>query len=296
MIDYRQLEAFASVVESQSFEKAARRMHLTQSAVSQRVKKFEESLGQPLIVRTQPLRPTSVGKKLLHHYQQINLLQSTLLESLFDNQSKNYTKLSIGLNADSLSAWFLDAIEPLLESNQILLDLRVEDQDRTHQLLRQGEVFGCISATAMSIQGVNCTALGSVRYRALATPEFIQRYFPNGVEAEALSRAPVAEFNQEDALQDRYLKTNFNYRGDYPRHRIPSTQAYINLIRRGLAWGMVPGQKGSCLLVEEGLRELSPGKGLSVPLYWHAWNLSSQTSYQLTECLVRYCRDHMNDL
>ncbi len=293
MIDYRQLQAFASVIEAQSFDKAARRLHLTQSAVSQRVKQLEESLGQLLIIRSQPLRPTPAGHHLLRHYRQINLLQCELLESLGDTHAKGFTKLAIGLNADSLATWFMEAIDPLLEDNNLLLELRVDDQDQTHHFLRQGEVIGCISASDQPMQGGNCTALGSTCYRALATAKFIQRYFPNGIDPAGFKLAPAVEFNHKDELQDRYLETFFNRSGDYPRHRVPSPQAFIDLIERSRAWGMVPDQQSQPLLDQGLLQELSPGDSLKVPLYWHSWNLTTDVSRRLTECLVQYCRGHL---
>ncbi|MEH6471144.1 MAG: LysR family transcriptional regulator ArgP [Halopseudomonas sp.] len=296
MIDYRQLQAFATVVETQSFAKAARRLHLTQSAVSQRVKQLEESLGQLLIIRAQPLSPTPAGQQLLRHYRQVNLLQSELLESLGDDHTGGFTKLAIGLNADSLATWFMDAISPLLETSQLLVELRVDDQDQTHHFLRQGEVIGCISASDQPMQGVSCTALGITDYRALATAEFKQRYFPSGVDSAGLKRAPAVEFNQKDELQDRYLQTFFNIDGDYPRHRVPSPQAFIDLIERGHAWGMVPDQQSRPLLEQQRLHELRPGDRLQVPLYWHSWNLTTDVSRQLSECLVRYCQQHLEPI
>lgn len=293
MIDYRQLQAFASVIEAQSFEKAAHRLHLTQSAVSQRIKQLEESIGQLLIIRSQPLRPTSVGQKFLRHYRQIALLQSDLLTSLGDAHAKGFTKLAIGLNADSLATWFMEAIDPLLEESRLLLELRVDDQDQTHHLLRQGEVIGCISSSDQPMQGGSCTALGSTSYRALATAEFLKRYFPDGVDPEGFKQAPAVEFNQKDELQDRYLKVTFNTDCEYPRHRIPSSQAFLDLIERGYAWGMVPEHQSQPALNQGLVHELSPGTSLKVPLYWHSWNLTTDVSRRLTECLVGYCKEHL---
>lgn len=293
MLDYRQLQAFASVIENQSFDKAARRLNLTQSAVSQRVKQLEESLGQLLIIRTQPLRPTPAGQQLLRHYQQIKLLQTELLQALGNAQTQGFTKLAIGLNADSLATWFLEAMSPLLDGNRLLLELRVDDQEQTQHFLRRGEVLGCISASDLKMQGISCTPLGIMDYRALATAEFKEHYFPTGLNSEGFKHAPAVEFNQKDALQDRYLERFFNLCGDYPRHRVPSPQAFVDMILRGYAWGMVPDQQGQALLDQGLLQELSPGNSLQVALYWHSWNLSTEVSRQLTACLVNYCRTHL---
>ncbi|WP_421868286.1 LysR family transcriptional regulator ArgP [Motiliproteus sp.] len=293
MIDYRQLQAFATVLECQSFDKAAQRLHLTQSAVSQRVKQLEERIGQLLIVRSQPLHPTPAGQQLLRHFHQIKLLQSELLDGLGDAYEQGYTRLSIGLNADSLETWFMEAIDPLLQQSPLLLDLRVDDQDQTHHFLRQGEVIGCISSSDQPIQGGSCVALGLTRYRALISTEFRDRYFADGVDTESLLRAPAVVFNQRDELQDRYLKTYFDFEGDYPRHLVPSSNAFVELIARGHGWGMVPDQQSQALLEQRRLVELVPEHCIDVPLYWHSWNLSTDTGRRLTEVMMAYCRAHL---
>lgn len=57
-----QLAAFAAVLEEGSFEAAARRLSISPSALSQRVKALEDRLGQVLVVRQAPCRPTAAGK------------------------------------------------------------------------------------------------------------------------------------------------------------------------------------------------------------------------------------------
>ncbi len=58
MFDYKLIEAVAMVAREGGFDKAARAIHITQSAVSQRVKLLEELTGQVLIARTAPPRAT----------------------------------------------------------------------------------------------------------------------------------------------------------------------------------------------------------------------------------------------
>ncbi len=294
MIDYRQLEAFAAVLDAQSFDKAALRLHLTQSAVSQRVKQLEESIGQILIIRSQPPRPTPAGQQMLRHYRLVTLLQGELKESLQAESRQGFTRLAVGLNADSLATWFLEAVGPLLAQARLLLDLRVDDQDQTQHFLRQGEVIGCISASAKPMQGCSCQPLGMMYYRALATPAFRRHYFARQVRAEDFLLAPAVEFNSSDELQGRYLTQFFDLRsGDYPRHCVPSPQGFLEMVSRGLAWGMIPDQQSQALIEQEVLVDLTPGKSLAVPLYWHAWNLPSETARALSRCLIDYSRRHL---
>jgi LysR family transcriptional regulator (chromosome initiation inhibitor) len=293
MLDYRQLQALATVMEEQSFDRAAKRLFLTQSAISQRIKLLEETTGQLLLIRSQPLKLTPVGQKLQRHYHQVSLLQSELLNSLSNAREQGFTRLTIGLNADSLATWFMDAMQPLLEQSPILLDLRVDDQDQTHQLLKQGDVLGCISASSKPFQGGQAVPLGSSRYLALASPEYISRYFSEGISKETLAHAPAVEYNEKDDLQDTFIKKFFPGVQDYQRHRVPSSEAFTELIRRGFAWGMVPDLQMKAQIENGQVKEIATGKSLEVPLYWHSWNLSTELGQQLKQQLVKYCHTQL---
>ncbi|MFY9510716.1 MAG: LysR family transcriptional regulator, partial [Rubrivivax sp.] len=78
MFDYPLLAALAAVVREGSFERAAQALHLTPSAVSQRVKLLEERIGQVLVVRGQPCTATAAGRRLCHHVEQVAELEQQL--------------------------------------------------------------------------------------------------------------------------------------------------------------------------------------------------------------------------
>ena len=62
----KEIDVFVKVVEFGSFVKAARELHLTQSALTQRLKKLEDALGARLIDRTtRTVAPTAVGETFL---------------------------------------------------------------------------------------------------------------------------------------------------------------------------------------------------------------------------------------
>ena len=286
-LDIRQLAALSAIIEEQSFDKAAQRLHITQSAVSQRLKQLEDRLGQTLVIRTNPVQATDAGHQVIKYYRKIAMLQDELFTSLSPDHKEGFTRIAIGINADSLQTWFMDAIAPLLQQQQWLLDMKVDDQEQTHHLLKTGEVIGCITSSPEAMQGCSCIPLGVMPYRCLASPDYIQRYFPEGVTAEGFRKAPVAEFNNKDELQNRFLKTFCNLNpGDYPKHRVPSSDPYFQMVIRGLACGMIPDQQSVRERTSGAVRELLPGCYLAIPLYWHVWNLKSDHVQQLTRTLT----------
>jgi len=77
MLDYSALVALATVIRVGSFERAARALHVTPSAVSQRVRLLEDRVGCALVIRDQPCRATETGRRLCQHVDQVQLLERT---------------------------------------------------------------------------------------------------------------------------------------------------------------------------------------------------------------------------
>ena len=190
ILDRKQGEALLAVTETGSFEQAAARLHLTASAVSQRVRALEVQLGQPLVVRSRPCRATRAGQRLLRYLVRAALLDGEFLAETAAEQAEPLS-VAIAVNADSLATWFLPALDPFLERERVLIDLIVDDQDHTYALLEAGRALGCVSTEPRPMRGCLAEPLGTMRYRALAAPAFRGRWFPHGMTPEAVRRAPV---------------------------------------------------------------------------------------------------------
>ena len=286
-LDPKQLRALHAVIEEQSFDKAAKRLHVTQSAISQRIRQLEEKLGQAVIIRSTPLMPTATGRRVLKFYYQLSLLEGELSQGLDQAQEQGFSRMPIAVNADSLDTWLPEALAPLLRQQPWVLDIKIDDQEQTHHLLKTGEVLGSISSSSQPMQGCHCIPLGIMRYRALASPAYITRYFAKGVTADTIAEAPVMEFNHKDELQNHYLRHIGIDAPVYPKHRVPATGPYFHLIQLGLGWGMVPDQQSATYLAQGIVQELTPEQGIDVPLYWHVWNLKSANLKQLTEAITQ---------
>lgn len=290
-LDSRQLAAFAAVLREGSFDAAARALHVTPSAVSQRIKSLEERIGRVLIRRGSPCVATEAGESLQRHAQQMQVLESQALAPFgLGAEPAASLPLAIAVNADSLATWFVPALATLREHHEVALDLHVEDQDHSSELLRQGRVLAAVSAEPVPVQGCRVSPLGRMRYRAVASPDFMRRHFPRGVDDEALARAPCSVFNQKDQLQARFLRLLSRRRLQPPQHRIPSTHGFVHAALHGLGWGMNPEVLVAPLLASGDLVELVPGRTLDVPLYWQRWSLDAQVLRALTEAVADAAR------
>ncbi len=288
MIDYKLIEALAMVALEGGFDKAAKALYITQSAVSQRLKLLEELTGQVLIARTTPPHATPAGRKYLKHYLQVKRLEDDLMREMGEADHKDFSSIAIGINADSLAFWLLEAIHPFLLEERVLLDIRVDDQEQTHRMLKDGEVMGCISTQEQPLQGCRIDYIGRMNYRMMATPDFAARWFPNGLAIEDARRAPAIIFDRQDELHHKLLRQTLeDVPASIPTHYVPSVEKYPDYIALGIAYGMLPDQQSTPLLRSGQIIDLSPDRHVSVKLYWHCWNLKSILLKKLTQHLIR---------
>ncbi len=288
MWDYKLLQALDMVVREGGFDKAARRLHITQSAVSQRIKALEEQTGRLLVTRSLPPGATATGKALLKHLLQVQSLEADLDRAVNGPETQGNRIFSLGINADSLATWFLPAVQEFVETHGILLDLKVDDQDLTHKLLRDGEVAGCISSEKQPVQGCRVGFIGTMFYDLVATPEFARRYFSKGFTTEAVASAPSVIYNRKDDLHDRYLKIVWPETPipAYPIHYVPSSDPFVQMVAQGLAYGMVPRLQAAPFMADGRLIPVGPLEGLGVDLYWHRWNLASGLLDEFSRVIV----------
>jgi LysR family transcriptional regulator (chromosome initiation inhibitor) len=278
-IDNAQLTAFAAVLREGTFDLAARKLNVTPSAISQRIKLLEDRIGQILIQRTTPCQATEAGRTLLRYAEEVTLLESEVLSALGVDagEATRRTRIPIVINADSLDSWFADVLQSVANDESLTLDVRTEDQDHSIALLREGVVMAGVSAIADSIQGCRVEPLGAMRYLAVASPTYMTKYFPSGVNEQSLNFAPMLMFNKKDALQWIFLTQLTKQTILPPIHYVPSTRSFFEAARLGLAWGMMPEQIVSDALRSGTLVDISPKYWLDVPLYWHRWRIGSRS-------------------
>ncbi|HSP53370.1 MAG TPA: LysR family transcriptional regulator ArgP, partial [Cryobacterium sp.] len=253
------LHTLVALVEEGTFEAAAQRLRLTASAVSQRVKAMEQAAGQVLIQRVNPVVPTTAGDIVLRHARQVQLLESDVATELGAGlQAGGRTSLALAVNADSLGTWFLDALAAVPEGSGAVFDIYREDQEHTTSLLRSGAVMAAVTSTAEAVQGCSSARLGSMRYRAVASPRFVDAWL-GGVAGTAgsgltapnlaapnlagLDTAPMVNFDRRDDLQHRFLRGIGGRATDVPRHHIPTSADFARAVILGLGWGLLPEQQ-----------------------------------------------------
>lgn len=274
----------AVVIDEGTLDAAARRLRVTPSAVSQRVRALEDQLGRVLLVRSKPVRATEAGDAVVRLARQLALLEHDALAAM-GAEGGGAATVPLAVNADSLATWFLPPLARVATRRDVVFDLHRDDQDFTAGLLESGEVMAAVTSRETPVAGCRVRTLGVLRYEAVASTAFARRWFAGGASAEALAAAPVVDFDRRDDLQTQWLRARGVAPEDPPRHRVPASQDFATAIGLGLGWGLLPRFQSAAGLADGSLVGLG-GEPVEVPLFWQQWNLTSTLLDEVADEIV----------
>ncbi len=286
------LECLAAIVEEGGFERAAQRLSITQSAVSQRLRSLEAQVGTVLIVRSRPLKATAAGQLLLKHTRQLRLLRADLERDMRElapaapGGSREEERVSIAINADSVATWALGALTPLAQQG-LAMEIITDDQDFTHGWLRDGQVLGCVTTLKQALRGCKVLPLGAMRYVAVAQPDYAQKHCPKGLTAHNFRDIPFVAFNRKDDMQGEFISKAFGLKRVLLHQLfVPSSEGQVRAVLAGWGVSVVPELLARGLIAQGSLINVAPAHGLPIQLYWHCWNPESEVLDALTRALT----------
>lgn len=291
-LDPTQLETLVVIAEEGTFDAAARRLHITPSAVSQRIRALERAAGQVLVRRTTPCTPTEAGEPLIRHGRQLRLLldEAAATLSAGDDSDDTVLDLSVVVNADTLATWFRPVLDEVATWDRTALRITVEDQGYSADALRRGEVLAAVTSEPKPVQGCTVEPLGRLRYTPGAAPGLIECHRKGrGIDWGAV---PMIVFNEKDHLQDEVLAAHGATRPPVV-HRIPSSHDFHEAIRRGLGWGMLLDAQAEADLESGATVPLPGAKPIDVQLFWQRWRLDSIALDDLSEAVRRAARSQL---
>jgi LysR family transcriptional regulator, chromosome initiation inhibitor len=287
------LECLAAIVEEAGFERAAQRLSITQSAVSQRLRALEAQVGTVLIVRSRPLKPTSAGQLLLKHTKQLRLLRADLERDLKElapsstGGAREEERISIAINADSIATWALPALNELARQG-LPMEIIADDQDFTQERLREGQVLGCVTTLTQALRGCKVVTLGAMHYVAVAQAQYAQEHFPHGLSPHNFRDVPFVAFNRKDDMQSEFVGRAFGLkRVSLNQMFVPSSEGQVRAVLAGWGVSVVPELLARGLLAQGQLVNIAPDRTLPIELFWHCWNLESEVLDSLTAALTQ---------
>jgi LysR family transcriptional regulator (chromosome initiation inhibitor) len=274
ILDRHQLEAFAAVVETLSFERAAERLNVTRGAVSLRIKALEEALSAVVLVRDKPLALTSTGKVLFKHVTAVRLLEADTFRQIrpHDAGGRGVMSLAVSVDAHSIDIWFCAVVQRLTKHSMVELEVVVDDADPAFPRLTRGDIIGCVSTVPRPTSGCAATSLGVMPYRCVASPEFMERHFAKRFCLHSATSAPAVLLGRRSALLDRYLDSVFGVSvGRYRKNYLPSPASQLDAIMAGVGYGLLPEQTVLSRIANGELVDVLPDMPFPVTLYWHHW-------------------------
>lgn len=295
LFDPAALECLAAIIEEGGFDRAAERLSITQSAVSQRLRSLEVQAGTVLIVRSRPLKATSAGRLLLKHAMQMRLLRADLDHDLRDlapgagginGSARDEDRISIAINADSIATWALPALDDLV-CQGLPLEIIADDQDFTHDWLREGQVLGCVTTLKQALRGCKVLPLGTMNYVCVASTNFASIRCPTGLDPHNFRSFPFIAFNRKDDLQTEFVGQACGLkRVSLSQRFVPSSQGQVRAALAGWGASVVPELLVRDALAQGLLVNLAPKFSLPISLYWHCWNLDSVVLDSLTQAIT----------
>ncbi|HIW99155.1 MAG TPA: ArgP/LysG family DNA-binding transcriptional regulator [Candidatus Nesterenkonia stercoripullorum] len=288
------LRAFVTAVDEGTFDAAAALLGISGSAFSQRIKALEKEVGHVLVTRTVPVAPTASGTALLRIARQTVMLEDEARRSLkfgTSGQGSGISTLAVAVNADSLATWFIRVLQEAATWDDVELHLVAEDQEHTHELLRDGSVAAAITDRPTAIPGCRSTSLGTMTYWPVASAQLLDRH--RGADGlVAWHRVPLVDFTIRDSLQRNALRRLTG--GETPvTHLVPSVEAYNAAVRFGLGWGMMPEIQMPAKLLEGTHADLVMIPELGVQraaLHWQHWSSTTPVVDRLTAAVQRAAR------
>lgn len=284
------LRALVSAVDHGTFDAAADALRISGSAFSQRVKALERQVGQVLLARTVPVRPTPAGERMLRLARQTLALEEEALASLGRGDGGR-VPVRVAINADSLDTWWEPVLREAATWDDVVLQLRTEDQEHTASLLRDGTVVAAVTDDPTPVSGCTSTPLGTMRYHAVCASFLLEMHRDERGRLD-LATLPRVDYGLRDGLQRTVLRRAARGRAafDPPHHLVPSVQSYLRAVELGLGWGMLPSAQLPPGVLEGRHPDLEPVPSLGtvdLTLHWQRWSAGTAALDRLTDAVLR---------
>ena len=275
------LEAFHAVAQTLHFSRAARRLHITQPALSQRIQLLEEELRTAVFLRAKSgVKLTEAGERLLRYCQIREALEQEVMTDLKTSRGGRTGELKgilrIGGFSSVMRSVALPALAPLMRQNVgIVLHLLMREVADLPALLKSGEIDYMLLDRSLGRSDIEEMPLGT---------EF-------NVLAEAVrGQSPVDVFldhDPEDLTTERFWQQQQPRPKKYERRYLDDIYGIIDAIALCLGRGVVPRHM---IAQDPRIREVKGLKPLAIPVVLH---FPKQPYYsRLHEAVLRAMAQH----
>lgn len=288
MINPRFLQTFLSLCATRHFTQTAAQLHMTQSGVSQHLKKLEESLGVTLFDRVgKQIEITPAGEKLRHFAQNYSRSEQVLRESLHhDSPFEGAAQIAC---SGSMAMQIYPALLDLQQQHEKLkIHLEAAPNSRIFDLLRDDHCDLGIVSQASNDPDFSFDLLGGDPLRLI---------LPKGAKADwaSLNRLgyinhPNGGFYAQQLLEANYPK-HFKGMASLPlRGSVNQLMQILLPVSRGLGFTILP----ASTLTHSAYRSALTCASLDFPIYEKLYLCAKKHKQQpaRTQLLAQAIKDH----
>jgi DNA-binding transcriptional LysR family regulator len=142
------LDAFSEIVRSKNFSVAAKKLFVTQSALSQRLSKLEDELGTTLLIRDPAgARLTAAGESLLRYCRMREAMEDEFMSEIAAGSNQTSGLIRIGGFSSVVRSLILPALDPICRKEPNLrVQLFTRELRELPRMLQSGEIDIAITA------------------------------------------------------------------------------------------------------------------------------------------------------
>ena len=229
------LHAFVIVAEERSFSVAARKLHRTQPAVSQAIRRLEEELGDRLFDRSSRNGAlTEAGTLLLEHAQRLLRMASEAETAVRELQQVRRGRVVIGANEAAVHSVLPFVREYAASHPQVTIEVRrVPSRRIAADLLDRSMDFGVLTFQPAE-RGLQSIPLGDDELVMLAHPAH-PLASRKRVSIEEVGRQVVIAHNDPSPTRDRVLRV---YQRRHAKINIQIALPSLDGIKRAVEMGV----------------------------------------------------------
>lgn len=238
-MEIKQLEAFLAVASLGSFNAAANRLHITQPAISARIRYLETELGVALFDRAvRPVRLTGHGYRVLDYAERMVDMASEMAAIAGDQGKSAVRRVSIGLPSAIARDWAPKMVSLLrAEWPEMAIEFRIDRSPILRDMLNDGAIDMALLIGPVVDPGVRCLPLR--RYEQVWIAHSASPLTARTTIAE-LSAHPVITYSKKSfAFVEIENALRLNGIRNYQLSSSDSSEAILSIVKEGLGVGFV---------------------------------------------------------
>lgn len=248
-----QLSAFSAAAKSLNFTKAAEAVHITQSALSQRIAKLEEELETTLFIRDRSsIRLTEAGHRLLRFCQLNDLSEAELIAELKGQKNEIGGLLRIGAFSSIARSILVPSLRDLMTKHQNLgLEVVTKELWELSSLLARAEVDYIITSIADESPGMESIFLGEEFNVLVASKKY-------------LNTEVLLDHDSRHVTTQYYMRKTRSKLNTNRMRYLDDVYGLIDGVKNGYGIAVLPLH---LIADEKDLKIIEPDKVLRVPVY-----------------------------